>query len=154
MLLDSFIAHALADNEYVLAGLPRTNACLPHPPHQHALNFGLLDFCSCCRAQSDKIFAQQSSLGKAQEEVRALRGQLEGRAAQQGVIEAEIRRQVEEYGRLKRQLVEQEELQVGCIAGGVWLWHWIGIRAYAVLFVGCCSMLHAAAATGLLNMVF
>jgi hypothetical protein len=66
-----------------------------------------------CRAQSDKIFAQQSSLGKAQEEVRALRGQVEARAAQQGVIEAEIRRQVEEYGRLKRQLVDQEELQVG-----------------------------------------
>jgi hypothetical protein len=44
--------------------------------------------------------------------VRALRGQLEARAAQQGVIEGEIRRQVEEYGRLKRQLVDQEELQV------------------------------------------
>jgi hypothetical protein len=74
----------------------------------------LLLSAACCRAQSDKIFSQQSSLGKAQEEVRALRGQLEARAAQQGVIEGEIRRQVEEYGRLKRQLVDQEELQVGC----------------------------------------
>lgn len=72
------------------------------------------DRCLCpCRAQSDKIFSQQSSLGKAQEEVRALRGQVESRTAQQEVIEAEIRRQVEEYGRLKRQLVNQEELQVG-----------------------------------------
>jgi hypothetical protein len=78
-----------------------------------------------CRAQSDKIFAQQSSLGKAQEEVRALRGQLEARAAQQGVIEGEIRRQVEEYGRLKRQLVEQEELQVGC---GMWIQYQAELR--------------------------
>lgn len=66
-----------------------------------------------CRAQSDKIFSQQSSLGKSHEELRSLRGQLERRAAQQEVIEAEISRQVEEYGRLRRQLVDQEELQVG-----------------------------------------
>lgn len=66
----------------------------------------------CSRAQSDKIFSQQSSLGHSQEELRSLRGQLEKRAAQQEVIEAEIARQVEEYGRLKRQLVNQEQLQV------------------------------------------
>jgi hypothetical protein len=47
-----------------------------------------------CRAQSDKIFSQQSALGKAHEELRLLREQLEGRQAQQSVIEAEISRQV------------------------------------------------------------
>lgn len=47
-----------------------------------------------CRAQSDKIFSQQSALGKAHEELRLLREQLESRQAQQSVIEAEISRQV------------------------------------------------------------
>jgi peptidoglycan hydrolase CwlO-like protein len=87
---------------------------LEQSPGTHSYSLVAAVCRTSCRAQSDKIFAQQSSLGKAQEEVRALRGQLEARAAQQGVIEGEIRRQVEEYGRLKRQLVEQEELQVGC----------------------------------------
>lgn len=68
--------------------------------------------CAACRAQTDKIFSQQSALGKSQEELRSLRAQLEKRAAQQELIEAEIARQVEEYGRLKKQLVNQEELQV------------------------------------------
>jgi hypothetical protein len=47
-----------------------------------------------CRAQSDKIFSQQSALGKANEELKLLREQLESRQAQQAVIEAEINRQV------------------------------------------------------------
>jgi hypothetical protein len=47
-----------------------------------------------CRAQSDKIFSQQSALGKANEELKLLREQLESRQAQQAVIEAEISRQV------------------------------------------------------------
>jgi hypothetical protein len=46
------------------------------------------------RSQTDKIFSQQSALGKAYEEVQALRQQLETRQAQQAVIEAEISRQV------------------------------------------------------------
>eukprot|EP00878_Enallax_costatus_P015848 GHUV01016608.1.p1 GENE.GHUV01016608.1~~GHUV01016608.1.p1 ORF type:complete len:726 (+),score=350.12 GHUV01016608.1:1669-3846(+) len=63
------------------------------------------------KAQSDRIFSQQSALGKSQEELRSLKSQIEKRAAQQELIEAEIARQVEEYGRLRRQLVNQEELQ-------------------------------------------
>jgi hypothetical protein len=46
------------------------------------------------RSQTDKIFSQQSALGKVHEEVQALREQLETRQAQQAVIEAEITRQV------------------------------------------------------------
>lgn len=46
------------------------------------------------RAQSDKIFSQQSALGRAHEELALLREQQEGRQAQQAVIEAEIKRQV------------------------------------------------------------
>jgi hypothetical protein len=45
--------------------------------------------------------------------VGELRSQLEARAAQQAVIEAEIARQLDDYGRLKQQLLNQEELQVG-----------------------------------------
>jgi hypothetical protein len=46
------------------------------------------------RAQSDRASAQQAALGRAHEEGRALREQLEARSAQQTVIEAEIGRQV------------------------------------------------------------
>lgn len=75
--------------------------------------------CDCVtRAQSDKIFSQQAALGKAQEEVQALRGLLEARGAKQAVIEAEIARQVEEYSRLRQQLMHQEELQVWGLTGG------------------------------------
>jgi hypothetical protein len=54
----------------------------------------VLPFLSCCRSQTDKIFSQQSALGKAHEEAQLLREQLETRQAQQAVIEAEITRQV------------------------------------------------------------
>lgn len=47
-----------------------------------------------CRSQTDKIFSQQSALGKAHEGAQLLREQLETRQAQQAVIEAEITRQV------------------------------------------------------------
>jgi arginine deiminase len=77
-----------------------------------------LTICDCVpRAQSDKIFSQQAALGKAQDELQALRGLLEARGAKQAVIEAEIARQVEEYSRLRQQLINQEELQVGSLTG-------------------------------------
>ena len=50
---------------------------------------------ACCRVQ-----------------VGELRSQLESRVAQQTIIEAEIARQLEDYWRLKKQLISQEELQV------------------------------------------
>lgn len=62
------------------------NPALTHPLGPPSLPPG--------RAQSDKIFSQQSALGKVHEEVRLLREQLEARGAQQAVIEAEIARQV------------------------------------------------------------
>lgn len=58
-----------------------------------------MDCIPVCRAQSDKIFSQQSALGKAHEELRLLREQLDSRQAQQSVIEAEISRQVREAPR-------------------------------------------------------
>eukprot|EP00879_Flechtneria_rotunda_P023127 GHRR01024451.1.p1 GENE.GHRR01024451.1~~GHRR01024451.1.p1 ORF type:complete len:727 (+),score=362.63 GHRR01024451.1:102-2183(+) len=63
------------------------------------------------KAQCDKIFSQSAAVGRAHDEMMSLRGQLEARAAQHAVIEVEIARQVDEYGRLKQQLVNQEELQ-------------------------------------------
>jgi hypothetical protein len=73
-----------------------------------------------CRAQSDKMFSQQSALGKAHEELRLLREQLESRQAQQSVIEAEISRQVRHAPRAVHtaaRKLQQQPMQPMCILG-------------------------------------
>ncbi len=107
-----------------------------HVHFKSARNVWKCDRIACAhthRAQSDKIFQQQGSMAAANEELRQLRTQLEGRGAQQALIEAEIARQMDDYGRLKEQLVRQEELQVG---------EWLRLLAAAVLFAAVCATIN------------
>lgn len=73
---------------------------------------------SCCRSQTDKIFSQQSALGKAHEEAQLLREQLETWQAQQAVIEAEITRQV-------------------CVCACGWVWVWGCVCVWVCVLTVC-----------------